>query len=144
MSLEHRRFPRLFPLVGALSLALALSTSAHAQAPTNASATAASTQDVPLTAAERQQLVGTYVLSVPGMPGRSMPFRVFEEQGALYGQPQGGEAKRMLHQGKYQFRPEGDPVSLVSFTVEAGRTTRFTVSTPEGKLEGTREAEAAR
>lgn len=144
MSLEHRRFPRLFPLVGALSLSLLASTAAHAQAGASAPAATAPTQEVALTAAERQQLVGSYVLSAPGMPGRSMPFRVYEEQGVLYGQPQGGEPKRMIHQGQNRFRPEGDATAVVAFAVAGGKATGFTVSTPEGTLEGTRESEAGR
>ena len=144
MTIQQRRFPRLVPLVGALSLALVASTAAHAQSAATTPAVSAASQEVALTAAERQQLVGTYVLTMAGMPGRSMPFRVYEEQGALYGQPQGGEPKRMIHQGGFRFRPDGDPVAVVSFTVEAGKPTRFTVVTPEGNLEGTRESEAAR
>lgn len=142
MTARTRRFSRLLPLVGALSLGVSLSTAAHAQAGGTIQV-AATAQEVPLTAAERQQLVGTYLLSMPAMPDRSMPFRVYEAQGALYGEPQGGEAKRMLHQGKYEFRVEGD-ASVVSFVVEPGKATRFRVATPQGDLEGTRESEAAR
>ena len=144
MSLDRRYLSRLFPLAGAFALSLVLSTAAQAQAPASSPAAAASAQDVPLTAAERQQLVGTYVLKMPGMPDRSMPFRVYEEQGVLYGQPQGGAAKRMLHQGKHQFRADGEAVALVTFTSEGGKVTRVSVVTPEGSLEGTRETEVAR
>ena len=145
MTVAHRPFARIASLAGALSLSLVLAGRVQAQAaPTAAPAAAASTQEVALTAAERQQLVGTYVLSMQGMPGQSMPFRVYEEQGALYGQPQGGAAKRMIHQGGHRFRADGEEGAAIAFTLEAGKPTRFTVTTPQGTLEGTRESVAGR
>jgi hypothetical protein len=144
MNSLRSRFARLIPLAGALSVSLALSTAAEAQAAPGAPAAsaAAAAQDLPLTAEQRQQFVGVYVVSMPGAPGRAMPFRVYEEQGALYGQPQGGSAKRLLYQGENRFSAEGEPESVVSFTVEGGKAARFTVATPQGVLEGVREGAA--
>ena len=141
MSPLFRTFPRLSPIAAALSLALALPLAAHAQAGTSApaGAEASAPKDLPLTAAERQQFVGTYLISMPGGEGRSMPFRVYEEKGALYGQPQGGEAKRILYQGQNQFRPEREGGAVLTFTVQDGKATRFSVNTPQGVLKAVRE-----
>ena len=140
MSPLSRTFSRLIPIAAALSMALALPVVAHAQAGTSAPAEASAPKDLPLTAAERQQYVGTYLVSAPDGSGQTMPFRVYEEKGALYGQPQGGEAKRILYQGQNQFRPEGEGGSVVTFTVQDGKATRFSVTTPHGTLQAVRES----
>jgi hypothetical protein len=142
MNPASRRSARSIPLAGMLSLALALPVVAEAQAAPSAPATPAApaAKDLPLSAAERQPFVGTYLLSTPGSAGRSMPFRVYEQQGSLYGQPQGGQAMRLLYQGENRFRPEKEQESLLTFTLEAGKVTRFSVTTPQGTLEGVRES----
>lgn len=139
MSPLYSRSIRLAPVAFALALAIGVPAAARAQAPPAASGTSASAvKDIPLGATDRQRYVGTYLLSQPGSTGMVMPLRVYEEKGALYGQPQSGSAKRLLYQGDHAFRVEREPDAAVSFLVENDRATIFRVDTPQGLLEGKR------
>lgn len=137
-TMSRIRRTRLVPLA-TLGIGLLLPAAVLAQSgpATPGAAQAAAVADLPTSAAERAQLVGNYLLRAPGGSGRSMPIRVYEENGALYGQPEGGEAKRLLKQAEHVFRPENDE-SVMTFTVENGSATGFSVTTPEGTFEAER------
>jgi hypothetical protein len=144
MNQMHRNLAYLIPFLGGLSLALILPVAAAAQtaSSTPAAQEVAAANDLPISPAERQRLVGTYLLSMPGSAGRSMPFRVFEEEGKLYGQPQGGQAMRLLYQGDNKFRPEKELDSSMTFTIQNEKAISFTVESPQGRLEGVRDGTA--
>jgi hypothetical protein len=128
------------PFACALALAVMSPAAAHAQeAQASASAAAPAVKDIALSAAERQRFVGTYTITMSrGGETRTMPFRIYEEKDALFGQPDGGRAARMLYQGENTFRPEHDTRMAVTFTLEGDRATRFKVNTPEGTIDGVR------
>jgi hypothetical protein len=142
MNVLNRSLAQLTPFAGVLALALVLPVTVKAQSAPNTPTTAEANavKDLPLDRAERQQFVGTYLLSMPGSEGRTMPFRVYEEEGALYGQPLGGQAMRLMYQGENRFRPEKERESLMTFAVEGGKVIHFSVVTPQGTLQGMRES----
>ena len=88
-----------------------------------------------LTPEQRQGFVATYTLTTPE---GAMPFRIFEQAGALHGQPGDDEPKRLLYQGDNVFQPEGMPEFTVTFTMEGTKATKFVVKSPEFTLEGVR------
>lgn len=146
MSRIRRTRTRLVPLA-ALSMGLLLPLAAHAQSQPGSTpeSTPTAVADLPTSAAERQQLVGAYLLYAAGSTtGRAMPFRVYEQGGALYGQPQGGEPMRLLKQGERVFRAEREPESIVTFTVENGSATGFSVVSPDGTFEAVRDESGER
>ena len=144
MSRTHLLSARLTPAAFALALAFVLPAAARAQAaPAPSPAAAASAaKEVALPAADRARYVGTYLVSVPGTDRAPLPFRVFEAQGSLMGQPEGGQPARLLYQGGHVFRPEPMPEAALTFTVEGERATRFSVATPEGDVQAVRAPDA--
>lgn len=129
---------RLAPFACALAVGLALPAAAHAQSDAPAAPGASAVKDLPLTAEERQRFVGHYVVTIVGADRPPMPFRIYEEQGALHGRPEGDEPKRLLFQGNNVFSPEGEPGWSVTFTMEGGQAKRFRITSPEGVIEGVR------
>ena len=127
-------FRALTPYVAALAVALAFAAPVAAQETAPAPA-APAMKDLPLTPEQRQGFVATYTLTTPE---GAMPFRIFEQAGALHGQPGDDEPKRLLYQGDNVFQPEGMPEFTVTFTMEGTKATKFVVKSPEFTLEGVR------
>jgi hypothetical protein len=128
------------PSVVTFLLALFVPAPAAGQAPSrDTTAAAAPVKDLPLTAAQRQAFVGTYSVTLPF--GEQTSLRIFEENGALKGQPENDpnsqEGRRLLYQGDNVFRPEGADFVL-TFVLENGRATKFTARREDGVMEGTR------
>ena len=128
----------LAPFAIALAVGLALPATARAQAGAPAAPGASAVKDLPLTAEERRRFVGDYVVTIVGADRPPLPFRIYEEQGALHGRPEGDEPKRLLYQGDNVFFPEGEPGWSVTFTLEDGQAKRFRVTAPDGSMEGVR------
>jgi hypothetical protein len=125
-----RRVSLLLLMVGLL-----IGVSAQSQVP-DTTRTGAAAKDLPLTAAQRQVFIGTYSVTLP--QGEPTSLRVYEENGALMGQPEHQEAKRLLHQGENVFFVEGVPDFSLAFVVENGRATKFTLRKADGMGEGVR------
>jgi hypothetical protein len=117
-------------------LALGLPARASGQG-RDTTATRAPVKDLPLTAAQRQTYMGTYALTMQS--GEQSAVRVFEENGVLKAREENqNEPHRLLHQGDTVFLAEGMPGITITFVVESGRATRFTVRTPDGPLDAVR------
>ena len=127
----------LTPYLAALAVALAFAAPAAAQetAPAAAAAAQGAMKDLPLTTEQRQGFVATYTINTPD---GAMPFRIYEQNGALHGQPGDDEPKRLLYQGNNVFHPEGMPEFTVTFTLDGTKATKFVVKSPEFTLEGVR------
>ena len=121
-------------LLAALAIALAFA-AAPAAAQETAPAPAAEVKDLPLTAEQRQGFVASYTLNTPD---GAMPFRIYEQNGALFGQPGDDDPKRLLYQGENVFHPEGMAEFTLTFTMEGLKATKFVVKSPEWTLEGVR------
>lgn len=80
--------------------------------------------DLPLSPEQMAPYVGTYVFQAGE---RTREMRVFVRDGRLMGQP-GQRARRLLHQGGHEFRPEGAPGSRLVFTLGDGRAEGVTLS----------------
>jgi hypothetical protein len=91
--------------------------------------TSAAVKDLPLTAAQREGYVGTYVVDLP--QGGSGSVRVLEENGALklWASDHGDEKpRRLLSQGDHVFLAENTSDFVLTFVMDgAGRATGFNV-----------------
>ena len=105
------------------------------RAPTPAQERAA-IPDLPLTAAEMARYEGSYTLR---MGERSLPVRIFAQDGKLMSQAAGQGAFRLLSQGDHVFLAEFDTSVRVVFTVENGRATSMTLHQNGRAVPGTRE-----
>jgi D-alanyl-D-alanine carboxypeptidase len=78
-------------------------------------------KDLPTTVEDRAKLVGNYALTRPD--GSKVPFRVFEENGALMIQAEGGQSVRLAHQGDNVWTGRGP--GRVAFDVVNGKAVGF-------------------
>ncbi len=93
-------------------------------------------KDLPLTAAQRESLVGSYSVILP-MGGQDV-LRIFEENGILKAHSSHeNKTGRLLYQGDGAFRPEGSDF-VITFVIEAGRATSFQGLREDGVLKGAR------
>jgi hypothetical protein len=93
-------------------------------------------KDLPLTAAQRESLVGSYSVILP-MGGQDV-LRIFEENGILKAHSSHeNRTGRLLFQGDGAFRPEGSDF-VITFVIEAGRATSFQGLREDGVIKGTR------
>jgi hypothetical protein len=120
MHVLTRSLPRLLPLAAILALAPCLPGRAAAQEPATAPA---APKEVPLTAEQRVAFVGSY--TVTGPDGDTMPFRIYEESGALMAQPDQEEPAKLIHVGDNVFVPEGHTEFRLTFQVENGKVKSF-------------------
>ena len=139
---------RLLLSVAAAALTLAAAKPLHAQAAASAPAAAAPTtggvwgvKDVALTAAERQQFVGTYDMTMGGSGQGAGYFRVYEKDGTLFGDINGHHTATLLYQGDNVFRPKEDATYTVTFTIEQGVAKSLVVKGEHEQLEGVRAKE---
>ena len=136
----RRPFVPVFACI-ALSVALVASCApAAVESPTVAAPDPSAPAEAPsqpaLTAEQREPYLGSYAITTP--EGERITFRVYEENGALKGQPGAQEPLQLVHQGGDIFRTEGQYQYVVTFVVENGRATSFTARNPSGVLHGVR------
>ncbi len=80
---------------------------------------------VPLSAAQRQVYAGRYELRLPD--GRVMPVTMLAGANAVMTQAEGQPAFELIPLGNHVFGAEFDPALRVTFTVENGKATGFTL-----------------
>jgi hypothetical protein len=137
MTPRERLLAAIARYVFACLLAIGLSVRAQAQEQVpDTTRASARVKDLPLTAAQRQAFVGSYAVTLPF--GEPTSLRIFEENGVLKAQPEGQQTVRLLYQGDNIFRPEGIPNFVLTFVVEPGRATTFTVPKEDGLMKGVR------
>jgi hypothetical protein len=88
----------------------------------------AAVKDLPLTAAQREGYVGTYVVNLP--QGGSGNVRVLDENGALklWASDHGDEKpRRLLSQGDHVFVAENTPDFVLTFVMDGSRATGFNI-----------------
>lgn len=120
---------RLFRRVGrtlfGAALLLTAASAAAAQQPQTPQATA---QPPALTQEQRALYVGVYETATPDGP---MRIHIYEEGERLMGRPDGDDPSPLLPAGEHRFRPEMAYDALVTFTIENGRASRFTIVFPD-------------
>jgi CubicO group peptidase (beta-lactamase class C family) len=90
----------------------------------------------PLSAADRDAIVGNYTLQLPG--GASLPIRFFLEGSRLMAQAQGQGANETRYLGNYAFGVAFDPALRFTFTIEAGKATKVSLLQGGATIEGPR------
>jgi len=102
--------------------------------------------DKPISADERKQLAGTFVLKL-GQVGSNLhdsfaqyrrTYRVFDENGRLMIQPLGEGPERLLKQDDGSFAMRSSPAAHISFVVQNGRAATMKLDSPGFPLEGAR------
>jgi hypothetical protein len=89
-----------------------------------------------LSAADRDAIIGTYNLQLPG--GQALPLKVFLDGTRLMAQGQGQEPTEMRYLGNYEFGVAFDPAVRFTFTIEAGKATKVTLLQGGAKIDGPR------
>jgi D-alanyl-D-alanine carboxypeptidase len=102
--------------------------------------------DKPISADERKQLAGTFVLKL-GQVGANLhdsfaqfrrTYRLFDENGRLMIQPLGEGPERLLKQDDGSFAMRSAPAAHISFVVQNGRATTMKLDSPGFPLVGER------
>jgi CubicO group peptidase (beta-lactamase class C family) len=102
--------------------------------------------DKPISADERKQLAGTFVLKL-GQVGANLhdsfaqyrrTYRVFDENGRLMIQPLGEAPERLLKQDDGSFAMRSAPAAHISFVVQNGHATAMKLDSPGFPLVGER------
>ena len=115
----------LRPLLGAALLCSAATLADAQQAP----APAAGEATVKLTQEERARYVGVYEAPTPDGPLR---IHVYEQGERLMGRPENDdEPSPLTPLGEHRFRPDMASEAVITFTLEEGRVTRFTIVFPD-------------
>ena len=89
-----------------------------------------------LSSADRDAIIGNYVLPLPG--GQQLPIKFFLDGTRLMAQAQGQQANEMRYLGNYEFGVAFDPALRFTFTMEAGKATRVTLLQNGEKIDGPR------
>ena len=89
-----------------------------------------------LSAADRDAIVGNYVLQLPG--GQQLPIKFFVDGTRLMAQAQGQPANEIRYLGNYEFGVSFDPALRFTFTMEGGKATKVTLLQGGAKMEGPR------
>jgi len=101
----------------------------RAAAPTLAASPSLSTTD-------RDAIVGSYTLQLPG--GQQLPIRFFVDGTHLMAQAQGQQANEIRYLGNYEFAATFDPAVRFTFTMDAGKATKVTLLQGGARIEGPR------
>ena len=109
---------------------------AYGVAPVGRGAAAAQGAAPSLSAADRDAIVGSYTLQLPG--GQSLPIKFFLDGTRLMAQAQGQEANEIRYLGNYAFGVAFDPALRFTFTIEAGKATKVTLLQGGATIEGPR------
>jgi len=102
--------------------------------------------DKPVSADERKQLAGTFVLKLDKVGANlhdsfaqyRRTYRVFDENGRLMIQPLGEGPERLLKQDDGSFAPRSSPGAHVSFVMQNGHATAMKLESPGFPLAGER------
>ena len=89
-----------------------------------------------LTPADRDAIVGSYTLQLPG--GQPLPIKFFLDGIRLMAQAQGQPANEMQYLGNYEFGVAFDPALRFTFTINEGKATKVTLLQAGAKIEGPR------
>ena len=89
-----------------------------------------------LSAADRDAIVGNYTLQLPG--GQALPIKFFVDGERLMSQAQGQAATEIKYLGNYVFGVAVDPSLRLTFTMDAGKATKVTLTQGGGTFEGPR------
>ena len=89
-----------------------------------------------LSTADRDAIVGNYILQVPG--GQQLPIKFFVDGTRLMAQAQGQDANEMRYLGNYEFGVAFDPALRFTFTLDAGKATKVTLLQGGARIEGPR------
>jgi hypothetical protein len=100
------------------------------------SAAAAGPAAPPLSPADRDAIVGSYTLQLPG--GQALPIRFFVDGTRLMAQAQGQDANEIRYLGNYQFGVAFDPALRFTFTMDGGKATKVTLLQGGATIEGPR------
>ena len=123
MRTPSTRFLR--PLLAAALLLTAAAAADAQQAP----APAASEATVKLTADQRARYVGVYEATTPDGPLR---IHVYEDGERLMGRPENDDQPSPLTPlGEHRFRPDLASEAVITFALEEGKVTRFTIVFPD-------------
>jgi D-alanyl-D-alanine-carboxypeptidase/D-alanyl-D-alanine-endopeptidase len=97
---------------------------------------ASAVRDLPLTPEETARYEGTYTLAAGG---RTLPLRVFVQDGRLMAQATGQEAFPLRNQGDHVFIPTFDDEVRLVFTMENGRAASVTLHQGGQAIQGARQ-----
>jgi len=89
-----------------------------------------------LSTADRDAIVGTYALQLPG--GRALPMKIFLDGSRLMAQAEGQAASEIQYLGNYAFGIAADPGIRLTFTVAAGTATKVTLLQGGATMEGSK------
>jgi len=89
-----------------------------------------------LSAADRDAIVGNYLLQLPG--GQSLPIKFFVDGTRLMAQALGQQANELRYLGNYEFGVAFDPALRFTFTMDAGKAVKLTLLQGGAKMEGPR------
>lgn len=89
-----------------------------------------------LSPADRDAIVGNYVLQLPG--GQQLPIKFFVDGTRLMAQAQGQQANEIRYLGNYEFGVSFDPALRFTFTMEGGKATKVTLLQGGAKMDGPR------
>lgn len=109
---------------------------AYGEAPVAKKPPPARTEVASLSAADRDAIVGSYALQLPG--GQTLPIRFFLDGERLMAQAQGQDANEVKYLGNYQFGVAFDPALRFTFTMDAGKATKVTLLQNGATVEGPR------
>jgi CubicO group peptidase (beta-lactamase class C family) len=109
---------------------------AYGVAPVGRGAAATQAATPRLSAADRDAIVGSYTLQLPG--GQALPIKFFVDGTRLMAQAQGQEPNEMRYLGNYTFGAAFDPALRITFTIDAGKATKVTVLQGGATMEGPR------
>ncbi len=99
-------------------------------------AAATQTASPALSPADRDAIVGNYVLQLPS--GQPLPIRFFVDGTRLMAQAQGQGASEIRYLGNYEFAATFDPAVRFTFTMEGGKATKVTLLQGGAKIDGPR------
>ncbi|HTM61878.1 MAG TPA: serine hydrolase domain-containing protein [Burkholderiales bacterium] len=91
---------------------------------------------VALTAAERQRYAGSYVLHMPN--GKTLPITITAGKAALMAQGIGESPFELVPIGDDAFRAQFDPTLRMTFTLEGGKATGYTIVQHGATMHATR------
>ena len=110
---------------------------AYGEAPVGRSGAAPTQAAAPsLSPADRDAIVGNYVLQLPG--GQQLPLKFFVDGTRLMAQAQGQDANEIRYLGNYEFGVAFDPALRFTFTMDAGKATKVTLLQGGVKIDGPR------
>jgi CubicO group peptidase (beta-lactamase class C family) len=89
-----------------------------------------------LSNADRDAILGNYVLQLPG--GQTLPIRFFLDGARMMAQAQGQGANPVNYLGNYQFGVDFDPALRFTFTLENGKASKVTLLQGGARIEGPR------